>query len=238
MCTAARAPSSLAQAELVARRRRRRRAQAGFTLMEVLVALVVFAISVVGLVALESRSIESQKAAREIRDAERVAQDVMAELMSRGFTQLLAVDFAGAPNPEIPYSDLDVTPVDRLRDMGLPPADIDPDDEALLRDEGHISSTTGQFAVFRTVDWVLNAANPPSNPPVLGTDEGRIPALTLEVVVMWIDYTNPAYPPPTGIEVTDLLPELTDPSNAEFRPWVGYVTLRNVRANDTITDPV
>ena len=59
----------------VVRRRRRRpfparlRVQAGFTLMEVLVALAVFAISVVGLVALEARSIESQRASREIREA-------------------------------------------------------------------------------------------------------------------------------------------------------------------------
>lgn len=206
--------------------------------MEVLVALVVFAISVVGLVALESRSIESQKAAREIRDAERIAQDAMAELMSRGFTQLLSVNFAGTANPEIPYSDLDVAPADRLRDMGLPPADIDPDDEALLRDQGHVSSTTGQYAVFRTIDWITNPADPPSNPPVLGTDEGRIPALTIEVVVMWVDYTNPAYPPPEDTTALTLLPEMIDPSDAEFRPYVGYVHLRNVRANDTITEPL
>ena len=55
----------------------------GFTLMEVLVALVVFAISVVGLVALESRSIDSQRAASQLREAERIAQQEMAALRDR-----------------------------------------------------------------------------------------------------------------------------------------------------------
>ena len=77
----------------------------GFTLIEVLVALLVFAIAVVGLVALESRSIEAQKASVEIREAERIAQDVMADVQAQGFLQRVMQDFAGNENPAFPYDD-------------------------------------------------------------------------------------------------------------------------------------
>ncbi len=216
----------------------RRRRQAGFTLMEVLVALVVFAISVVGLVALESRSIESQKAARELREGERIAQEVMSDLNARGFMQLIEMDFQGVANPTFPYDDQAVAAVDRLRALGLPPADVDQTDEAALAAAGHTSVTQGQYIVFRTVDMVTDPTDEPSNPPVLGTDEGRINALTFDVAVLWLDYSNPTYPPPTGLETTDLVPEMTDPTDPEFRPYVSYVRLRNVRTNDAILDAI
>ena len=212
----------------------RRRRQAGFTLMEVMVALVVFAISVVGLVALESRSIESQKAARELREAERIAQEVMADLMSRGFVQLVERDFQGTPNPGFPYDDSVIAPSDRLRALGLPPADVDQTDPDALLAAGHNAATQGQYIVFRGVDWVTDPSDPPSNPPVLGTDEGRIHGLTFDVLVMWLDYSNPTYPPPDGIATTDLVPAMVDPADAEFRPYVGYVRLRNVRTSDAV----
>lgn len=217
-----------------ARLRARRRGQAGFTLMEVLVALVVFAISVVGLVALESRAIESQKAAREIREGERIAQEAMAELMSRGFVELVDQDFQGNPNPTFPYDDSGITPANRLQSLGLPPVDIDPTDTAALAAAGHTSITGGQYIVHRTIDWVTDPTDPPSNPPILGTDEGRIQALTFDVVVLWLDYSNPAYPPPSGISTTDLVPEMTEAGDPEFRPYVGFVRLRNVRSNDAV----
>lgn len=228
--------SALPHSRVGACARRRLAKQAGFTLMEVLVALVVFAISVVGLVALESRSIESQKAARELREAERIAQTTMAEVMSRGFIQLIEQDFEGTPNPAFPYDDRGIDPAERLEALGLPPADVDPNDPAALAAAGHTSVTQGQYIVFRTVDWVTNPADEPSNPPVLGTDEGRINALTFDIVVMWLDYSNPTYPPPAGLSTTDLVPEMIDPTNAEFRPYVGYVQLRNVRANNVILE--
>lgn len=208
--------------------------QAGFTLMEVLVALVVFAISVVGLVALESRAIESQKAARELREGERIAQEVMASLSSRGFLELIEQDFQGAANPPFPYSDQAIPAVDRLRSAGLPPADVDPGNPAAMTAAGHVSATEGQYIVFRTVDWVTDFNNPPSNPPTLGLDEGLINGLSLDVVVMWLDYSNPTYPPPAGLSTTDLLPGMTDPSDPTFRPYVAYVRLRNIRTNDAV----
>jgi prepilin-type N-terminal cleavage/methylation domain-containing protein len=211
-----------------------RRGQAGFTLMEVLVALAVFAISVVGLVALESRSIESQRASREIREAERIAQEAMADLRSRGFLQLLQQDFAGGPNPPFPYDDQLVAPATRLRDMSRPPADIPPEEDV-------VGSVRGSFIVMRRVDWVIDPAAPPANPPNVdpldpANELGLVDALELEVVVMWIDHTNPAYPPPADLAVTDLVPAMTDPEDPEFRPYVGNVRLRTVRVNDVVVD--
>jgi prepilin-type N-terminal cleavage/methylation domain-containing protein len=210
---------------MTAGRARRRRAQAGFTLMEVLVALLVFAISVVGLVALESRGIESQRAGALIRDGERVAQDAMAELMSRGFVDLLATDFEGTAGPTIPYDDSGVDPTLRLRDFRRPPADQPATDSPL----GALRNT---YIVVRAVDWVVDSDDPPSNPPVLGEEEPRIGALVLDVLVMWLDDTNPTLPPPADLAVTDLVPNMVDPTDPDYRPYVGHVRLRTVRSND------
>ncbi len=214
---------------VVPRPRRARRACAGFTLMEVLVALAVFAISVVGLVALESRSIETQRASREIREGERLAQEAMAELNSRGFVQLVQQDFAGNFNPAFPYDDQLIDPAERQRDMSRPPADI-PDDEDV------VGSVRGSFIVFRSVDMVFDIGNQPGNPPDLSTELPLINALELEVVVLWIDHTNPGYPPPTGLTVADLVPQMTDPEDPEFRPYVGNVRLRTIRVNNTMIE--
>jgi prepilin-type N-terminal cleavage/methylation domain-containing protein len=208
----------------------RHRVQAGFTLMEVLVALAVFAISVVGLVALESRSIESQRASREIREAERIAQEVMADLQGRGFLQLLQQDFAGGFNPSFPYDDQLVAPNLRQRDMSRPPADIPPGEDV-------VGSVRNSFVVFRGVDWVTTPGSVPGNPPIVDAldpdnEIGFVNALELDVVVMWIDHTNPAYPPPDDLSVTDLVPRMTDPEDPEFRPYVGNVRLRTIRVND------
>lgn len=206
------------------------RSQAGFTLMEVLVALAVFAISVVGLVALEARSIESQRASREIREGERIAQEAMAQLQSLGFLQLLQQDFEGTPGPSFPYDDQLVDPADRLRDMSRPPADI-----PLTEDV--VGSVRSSFIVYRRVDLVVDPDDVPPNPPIVdpldpANDIARIGGLELEVQVMWIDHTNPSYPPPEGLAVTDLLPNMVDPEDPDFRPYVGHVTLRTVRVND------
>jgi prepilin-type N-terminal cleavage/methylation domain-containing protein len=219
-----------------ARARARARSQAGFTLMEVLVALVVFAISVVGLVALESRSIETQRASRELREAERIAQETMAELQGRGFLQLLEQDFAGGYNPAFPYDDQLVPAEQRLRDMSRPPADIPPDEDV-------VGSVRGSFLVFRRVGWVVAPGSAVGNPPLVDPldPNNEIPlvdALELDVAVMWVDHTNPAYPPPAELRVTDLVPAMTDPEDPEFRPYVGNVRLRTVRVNDAVVQSV
>jgi prepilin-type N-terminal cleavage/methylation domain-containing protein len=199
------------------------RNQRGFTLVEVLVALVVFAISIVGLVALESRSIEAQKAAANLREGERVAQEAMSDLQARGFLQLVRQDFAGGLDPTFPYRDDDTTA--RLVAFRRPPSDLD----SAVNVPG---SVDGQYKVFRTVDWVVDAVNPPPNPP--GADASLVRALEVEVLVMWVDDTNPTYPADSSVKTEDLdYTWAADPA----RPWVGYVRLRTVRVNDAALNP-
>lgn len=198
--------------------------------MEVLVALAVFAISVVGLVALESRSMESQRAARDLRDGERVAQEVMSEMKSRGFVELVSQDFQGGANPSFPYDDTAVPVAQRMRDQSRPPADM-PDTQDV------IGSVRGNYVVFRTVDIEVDPNNAPSSPPILPDQLPLISAVVFDVIVLWIDDTNSAYPPPAGLPTTALLPEMTDPTEPAFRPYVGSVHLRYVKANDAILEP-
>jgi prepilin-type N-terminal cleavage/methylation domain-containing protein len=199
------------------------RSQRGFTLIEVLVALVVFAISIVGLVALESRSIEAQKAAANLREAERVAQQTMADLQAKGFLELVQQDFAGAPDPTFPYADTAATA--QLHPFRRPPADMDSTTNVP-------GSVDDQYRVFRTVDWIIDAIDPPPNPPSGMPDMVR--GLQLEVIVLWIDDTNPGYPADSSARTSDLVPAWAgDPT----RPWVGYVRLRTVRVNDAVLNP-
>ncbi|NVB40538.1 hypothetical protein G6O69_22040 [Pseudenhygromyxa sp. WMMC2535] len=191
-------------------RRRTRRGEAGFTMAEVMVSLIVFIVAVVGLVAMESRGIEAQRASMETREGERLAQEVMAELMATSFGELMEYDFNGGQNPALPYDDATLGTWE-------------------LRDYGAVPNATGDrppgmradfFWVGRTVDrWPENG---------LGTPD----ALQVEVTVLWIDYTNPAFPPPADVTVSDLIPDNIDPSSANYLPWVRGVQLRTVRVND------
>ena len=184
--------------------------QAGFTMAEVMVSLIVFIVAVVGLVAMESRGIEAQRASMETREGERIAQEVMAELQSTSFDDLLGVDFAGNPNPVLPYTDTDLG-TDVVRDYGAVP-NATGDRIPGQRDDF--------YWVGRSIDrWPQNGGGTPD-------------ALVLEVTVLWIDSTNPAYPPPANIDVDDLIPGNLDPADANYEPWVRGVQLRTVRVND------
>jgi prepilin-type N-terminal cleavage/methylation domain-containing protein len=211
--------------------KRIRHRQAGFTLIEVLVAIVVFAISIVGLVAIEARSVEAQRSSSMLREGERVAQEAMAELSSRGFVELLTYDFTGTLGPGLPYSEDGIDPLTRLRSFRRPPADQA--DTANV-----IGSLPRTYLLHRSVDWVTDPLNPPSgNPPALPTDLPLVNAVVLQVTVMWIDDSNPTMPPPATAVVTDLTPDMADPTLPAYMPWVGAVQLRTVRANDTVVLP-
>ncbi len=202
----------------------------GFTLVEVLVAIVVFAIAIVGLVAIEGRSVETQRASAYIREGERVAQEAMAELHSRSFVELLSFDFDGGPAPTLPYFETMANAATRLRDFRRPPADIPEGDEV-------VGAVRGSFIVYRTVDWVVDPLAVPPNPPDLTVDLPLVNALVLQVTVLWIDDSSSAVPPPVGTIVAGLTPEMADPTNAAYAPYVGAVQLRTVRANDTVVLP-
>ncbi len=87
---------------------------------EVMVSLIVFIVAVVGLVAMEARGVEAQRASMETREGERLAQEVMSELLATGYDELVQFDFAGGQNPSLPYSDVDLG-TEQLRDYGAVP---------------------------------------------------------------------------------------------------------------------
>lgn len=189
---------------------KRRATQAGFTMAEVMVALIVFIVAVVGLVAMESRGIEAQRASMETREGERLAQEVMAELLSTSFDELLEFDFAGGSNPVLPYDDVELQTWE-LRDYGAVPN---------AANERAPGTRADFYWVGRRIDrWPVAAASIPD-------------ALQLQVSVLWIDYTNPAFPPPADIKVSDLRPEHLDPASPSYLPFVRGVQLRTVRVND------
>lgn len=167
-------------------------------------AQVIFAISVVGVVALMGRSIESQRASRELREAERLAQALMADLSARGFLELAE----GIERVE------QAEPQPLLVDLGRPPADLPVDEHV-------VGSVRGAFVAFRRVE-----------PLGLVDGQAQIGAVRLWVIVLWLDTSNPVMPPPAGLRVSDLVPRMADPSDPEFRPYVGHVQLSAVRVND------
>jgi len=192
--------------------------------MEILITLVVFSISIVGLVAMQSRSIEAERGANEIRNAQRIAEEVMAELQSRGFNDLVNFDFSGNANPDPthPYDDQGISPTDRIRDFRRPPVD-----EPQTFDVP--GSVRGSYIVFRRVTFVCDTN--PGNPCVAGAPT-TVLGLNLEVIVLWVDTTNPAFPPPAGLTAATLDPSMIDPTSPTFEPFVGHVELSTVRAND------
>jgi prepilin-type N-terminal cleavage/methylation domain-containing protein len=200
------------------------RTQRGFTLMEILITLVVFSISIVGLVAMQSRSIEAERAANEIRNGQRIAEEAMAELQSRGFNDLVNFDFLGTPNPDpsTPYDDWGLPATDRTRDFRRPPVD----EAQTFNVPGSVRNS---YIVFRRVTFVCNPD--PGNPCMPG-DPTTVLGLNFEVVVLWLDTTNPAFPPPAGLTVASLDPSMIDPTSPTFEPFVGHVELYTYRAND------
>lgn len=177
---------------------------------EVMVALIVFIVAVVGLVAMESRGIEAQRASMETREGERLAQEVMAELLATSFDELVEYDFAGGPNPALPYDDVSL-------------------DTWQLRDFGSVPNATGERGPGTRAEFFW-AGREINRWPALGV--GDPDAVQIEVTILWIDYTNPAYPPPADIDVDDLVPENLDPASPDYLPWVRGVQLRTVRVND------
>jgi hypothetical protein len=195
------------------KRARGRNRQTGFTMAEVMVALIVFIVAVVGLVAMEARGVEAQRASMETREGERLAQEVMSELLATGFDELVLFDFASGQNPPLPYSDVELG-TQQIRDYGAVPNATGERPPGMRADF---------FWVGRRVDrWPANGIGSPD-------------ALQIEVTVMWIDSTNPAFPPPADVDVDNLVPDNLTPTSPNFLPWVRGISLRTVRVNDSRT---
>jgi len=185
-----------------------KRASAGFSLLEVMMALVVFVIAVVGMVAMQSRGIEAQRAAAEIREGERVGQSVMSELNARGFTDLIARDFSGAATLP-PYIDDANTRL--LFDFRGPPVD----DPLNVNRPGVREQF---FAVYRSVLPI----------PETATTAAEMVGVQLVVQVMWVDTTASNAPPPATATAASMIPANIDPAHANFVAWGRSVELRTV----------
>jgi len=163
----------------------KRSGQRGFTLAEIMISMIVFMIAMVGLVALENRAIDAQRASMEIREAERIAQRVMSEMQTTGFDGLVVQDFADNLNPEFPYDDENLDTY-RLIDYGGVPADRDSGG-----DDPSVPGIRPQFFwVGRSIERF------PTSDPQPGGDPELVDALQLRVDVLWIDFSNPQFPPP------------------------------------------
>jgi type IV pilus assembly protein PilV len=74
------------------RRTRRRGAQAGFTLLETLVALVIFSIGLLGVVALQARTVQLSVDGEDRNRAALLADEVVATMWSSGTTSIDSAD--------------------------------------------------------------------------------------------------------------------------------------------------
>lgn len=197
--------------------KKNRRGQAGFTMSEVLVSLIVFTIAVVGLVAIESRGIEAQRASMELREGERLAQETLEDLMAVGFDELIVRDFANNPDPAFPYDDEALGTDWTVDYRAVPVEDVNNAIRPGIRENF--------YWVGRRVDIVPDTVVPSGDPTL-------VDAVQLEVTVLWIDYANPAYPPPASEVVEDLIPDNLVAGHQDYKPWVAGVQLRTVRIND------
>jgi len=194
--------------------REAKHSQAGFTLTEVMVSLLVFIVSVGGIVAMESKGLEVQIASRQLREAEGMAQSLMIEAQTTGFADLVQRDVTGNPGV-LPYDDMI-----GLRDFSAVPMDIDPDEVG-----------TGVQKNFYWVGRRVSQVMLPGSVPA-GNDPSLVDALQIEIFVLWLDVSNTVNPPPADLTVADLVPENIIAGDADFSPWVQGVHLRTVRLND------
>lgn len=187
----------------------------GFTLIEVLMSLAVFVVGLSGIIALQSKSLESQASAKYINEAERLAQRLMSEARSTGFGDLVTKDASGgaAPLPHL-NDDLGEYP------FGGRPWDKEDDakEPVVKKDFYH---------AVREVNQVMLKGSVAAGSSVALTDAVRI-----DIYVLWIDDSNSSYPPPAALKVEDLKPTQIQAGHADYKPYVQGVHLRTVRLND------
>lgn len=204
----------------VPRRVRRSSKERGFTLAEVLLSIIVFTISVVGVVSVQRATLASQENAMQLREAQRVAQGEIENFKAVGFNDWILADFFGSPNPIFPYDDLQMV---RMASYRAAPMDVNPNDAGA---DARLPPGMRRdfFRVIRRVSAVPSTEQPAGDPLVAA-------ALQFDVWVLWLDH-NPAFPPPPEARVETLLPENIVSNSGLFRPYVRGVHMSTVRAND------
>ena len=199
-------------------------AQRGFTLAAVLLSIVVFTISIVGVVAVQRATLASQENAMQMRAAQRIAQHEIEEFKAVGFNEHVAWDFLGTANPNFPYDDLQVVRTAPYRGA---PVDVDWSSPG-AGDPIPPGMRPNHYRVVRRMNVIPNGVVPAG-------DVDLVNALHFDVWVLWIDH-NPSFPPPAAAQVQTLVPENIDPTSAAFQPWAKGVHLSTVRANDGSSD--
>lgn len=195
-----------------------RRRQMGFTMAEVLLSIIVFTISVVGVVAMQRASIAAENSASVLREGQRLASNQMEEMQSRSFNDLVEFDFVGQPNPVYPFDDLQLVRTFAYRDV---PMDVDWNQIA----PGQIPPGMRRdlYRVVRKIS-ALPEGVLPGNPV-------DVQAIQIDVWVLWLDY-QPSSPIPDAVTVDQLIPDMLDSSSVMFRDYVQGVHMSTVRAND------
>jgi len=171
-------------------------------------ALVVFVIAVVGMSAMQSRGVEAQRAATEIREGERIGQSVMSELTARGFSDVIATDFSGSAALP-PYVDSAATRL--LFDFRGPPVD----------DPLNVTRPGVREQFFSTYRSILPI-------PETATTAAEMVGVQLVVQVMWVDTTASNAPPPATATAGTMVPANIDPADGNFVSWGRSVELRTV----------
>lgn len=188
----------------------------GFTLIEVLMSLAVFVVGLSGIIALQSRSLETRASAKYVQEAERIAQRLMSEARASGYSDLVSKDASGASG-SLPYLN------DDLGVFGFGERPWDKADDA---SEPVVKA--GFYHAIREVNQVmLNGSI------AAGSSSDLADAVRIDVYVLWVDDSNSAYPPPADLKVSELKTTNIKAGHADYLPWVQGVHLRTVRLNDT-----
>lgn len=192
-----------------------KRGQRGFTLIEVLMSLAVFVVGLSGIIAMQSRSLETRASARYVQEAERIAQRLMSEARSTGFGDLVSKNAAG-----------DAASLPHLNnDLGRFAFGARPWDKGDNVKEPVVKK--GFYRAVREVNQVMLKGS-----VAAGNSSALADAVRIDIYVLWIDDSNSAYPPPADLTVAGLKPTQIRAGHSDYKPYVQGVHLRTVRLND------
>ena len=178
----------------------------------------------VGIVSMQRAALASEASAGVLRAAQRLGSNQMEELQGRSFNDLVEFDFYGNSSPTYPFDDLD-----RIRTFPYRGAPVDMDwSTAGVSDPVPPGMRANNFRVVRRVSAIPADAIP--------GDTFDVQAIQLEVWVLWLDY-QPSTPIPVLVTVDQLTPNMNDPADSAYQPYVQGIHLTTVRANNGTASP-